>query len=116
MPTKHSFALLENVVLRKPRPPHEDHIAREAIIDCLLIILEAADELGLQRTAEHLDVSTDFALSESRLLASPTLAQILRSTLESAAIEGGSSSNEPTFKSHRGRKVTFVEDTVATGR
>ena len=116
LPTKHGFTLLESVVLRKPRLPHEDEKAKEALIDCLLITLEAADDLGLQRTADYLDIATNIALAEvhSRRLSKPALTQVLRSTLEKAATNFGGVTQRPVFRSRRVPKLSGPEDTVRT--
>ena len=66
-------------------------------------MLEAADDLGLQKTSEYLDLATEFAFSEvqCRQLSKNALTQVLRSTLENVAMSGGSVTEEPMFKSYR---------------
>ena len=114
LPTKHGFALLESIVLRKSRLPHEDEKAREALIDCLLIMLEAADDLGLQKTAEYLDLAADFALSEvqSRRLSKSALTQFLRLSLDKPVLNDGNITEGPIFKSRRGSASSWPRGTA----
>lgn len=38
--------------------------AKEALIDCLLVLAESAEILKLKRTAEYVDMASDMAASE----------------------------------------------------
>ena len=86
MPSKstHSFELLENVVLGGHRFAADDEKAKEALIDCLLIALEAAEELKMNKTAAFLDLASDFAFAEvqNRPLPKSLLARLVQSVVD----------------------------------
>ena len=75
--------------------------ASEALLDCLLVILEAADEIGLSNTTFVLDICADVAFSEvkGRAVPAKTLGAILQ--VSEVANEAISKLDPPFFASRR---------------
>lgn len=60
----HSFLVVQQSLTQKPRKRTQRAAAKEALMDCLLILAESADVLKLKRTAEYVDMASDMAASE----------------------------------------------------
>ncbi|MEM8801922.1 MAG: hypothetical protein AAGF55_05255 [Pseudomonadota bacterium] len=64
MTEHHSFLLVQQSLKQKPRKKKQRVAAKEALIDCLLVLAESAEILKLKRTAEYVDMASDMAASE----------------------------------------------------
>ncbi len=75
--------------------------ASEALLDCILILVEAADEIGLSNTTVVLDIVADVAFAEvkQRLVPARTLGAIMR--LSETANEVIAESDPPKFSTTR---------------
>lgn len=56
--------VVQQSLAQKPRQKAHRLAAKEALMDCLIILAESADVLKLKRTAEYVDMASDMAASE----------------------------------------------------
>ena len=64
MTEHHSFLVVQQSLKQKPRQKKQRAAAKEALINCLLVLAESADILKLKRTAEYVDMASDMAVAE----------------------------------------------------
>ena len=64
MTQHHSFLVVQQSLRTKPRKRKQRTAAKEALMDCLLVLAESADILKLKRTAEYVDMASDMAAAE----------------------------------------------------
>ena len=92
--------LLELVLLTDTEP-EKKRCAREALLDCLLVMVEASEVIGLKNSTLMLDIVADITFSEvdCRKIPIGTLGAIMR--VAEAANSAISESNPPRFVSTR---------------
>lgn len=86
---------------RNSLPSNNRDEAREALLDCLLVLVEHADELSMKNSTLILDIAADmvFAEIEDRAVPLRTLTRILK--LAEAAGSAVGKSHPPEFSSSR---------------
>ena len=92
--------LVEKVVRGEFTAP-TDEPAKEAVLDCLIVLLEAADELKMRNTAALLDVVADIAFSEYERTQVPTRSLIAILKIAESANAALPFTNPPIFASSR---------------
>ncbi len=92
--------LIEQTVRGNSESPSKG-LARGALLDCLLVLLEAADELDMRNTLVTLDIVSDLAFSEVEC--EPVPKRTLLAILRLAEIANGvvQNSNPPVFCTRR---------------
>ena len=95
-----SCKLIEETV-RGNSPPPIKVLAKGALLDCLLVLLEAADELDMHNTFVMLDIVSDIAFSEVEREPLPT--RTLLAILRLAEIANGAvqKAKPPVFSTSR---------------